>query len=147
MIGCAVCSGITGRCREDGRAREFQPQNLKRPDLGKDEAIAKAIHVVRTQGYDEVKAQYPDILGLAGDLCRSMIIPAPGHRFIIGDFSSIEARVLAHQAGESWKLEVFRRGEDVYLATAAKVLSLNQPLTKKLKRTTLPSASWGKFSN
>ena len=61
-----------------------------------------------TGDYQAVKARYPDVPGLVGDLCRSMLVPAPGHRFIIGDFKAIEARVLAHLAGAEGKLESFR---------------------------------------
>ena len=74
----------------------FQPQNLKRPELLKtDAAIAAAIKIVKAEDYTTLEKKYGDVLGVIGDLCRSMIIPAPGHRFIVGDFSAIEARVLA----------------------------------------------------
>ena len=64
-----------------------------------------------------------------GDLCRSMIIPAPGHRFIVGDFSAIEARVLTWLAGDTNKLETFRQfdagvGRDIYCIAAENVLGL-----------------------
>ena len=70
------------------------------------------------------------MLGVIGDLCRSMIIPAPGHRFIVGDFSAIEARVLAFLAGDADKLEAFRQfdlglGRDIYCVTAEQVLGLS----------------------
>ena len=57
--------------------------------------------------YAAIKERYGDVLGLIGDLCRSMLVPAPGHRFIIGDFSAVEARVLAFLAGDADKLETF----------------------------------------
>jgi DNA polymerase len=106
----------------------FQSQNLKKPELLKsDEAIEEAIALVLTGDYRAVKARYQDVLGLVGDLCRSMLVPAPGHRFIIGDFKAIEARVLAHLAGAAGKLESFRHydlglGPDLYIVTAGQVL-------------------------
>src|SRR5262249_52393620 len=76
--------------------------NLKRPELLQtDEAIAEAIEIVKAENYTTLKERYGDVLGVIGDLGRSMIIPAPAHRFIIGDFSMIEARVLAFLAGDA----------------------------------------------
>ena len=99
-----IYGAVTGRWSGAG----FQPQNLKRPELLKtDEAIAEAIAMVLAGDYAAIKERYGDVLGVIGDLCRSMIIPAPGHRFIIGDFSAVEARVLAFLAGDADKLESF----------------------------------------
>ena len=80
--------------------------------------------------YAAIKDSYGDVLGVIGDLCRSMIIPASGHRFIIGDFSAVEARVLAFLAGDADKLEAFRQfdlglGRDIYCVTAEQVLGLS----------------------
>ena len=87
----------------------FQPQNLKRPVLLKDdEAIAEAIKMVLADDYAGIKQRHGDVLGVIGDLCRSMLIPAPGHRFIVGDFSAIEARVLTWLAGDADKLKRFQ---------------------------------------
>ena len=103
---------------------------MKRPELLKtDEAIAEAIKIVKAEDYTALKERYGDVLGVIGDLCRSMIIPAPGHRFIVGDFSAIEARVLAFLAGDADKLEAFRQfdlglGRDIYCVTAEQVLGL-----------------------
>ena len=86
-----IYGAVTGRWSGEG----FQPQNLKRPELLQtDEAIAEAIAMVLAGDYAAIKERYGDVLGLIGDLCRSMLIPAPAHRFIVGDFSAVEARVL-----------------------------------------------------
>ena len=99
-----IYGAVTGRWSGEG----FQPQNLKRPELLQtDEAIAEAIAMVLAGDYAAIKERYGDVLGVIGDLCRSMLIPAPGHRFIIGDFSAVEARVLAFLAGDADKLEAF----------------------------------------
>jgi DNA polymerase len=137
---------LQGRCA-DGRVRNLykfhgattgrwsgeglQPQNLKRPDLLKtDEAIAAAIDLVKAEDYEGLEECYGDVLGVIGDLSRSMLIPAPGYRFIIGDLSMIEARVLAWLAGDADKLDRFRQydlglGRDIYCVTAEQVLGLS----------------------
>ena len=84
---------------------------------------------MKAEDYATLKERYDDVLGVIGDLCRSMIIPAPGHRFIVGDFSAIEARVLAFLAGDADKLAAFRQfdcglGRDIYCVTAEQVLGL-----------------------
>jgi DNA polymerase len=117
----------TGRWSGEG----LQPQNLKRPDLLKtDEAIAAAIDLVKAEDYEGIGECYGDVLGAIGDLSRSMLIPALRHRFIIGDLSMIEARVLAWLAGDADKLERFRQydlglGRDIYCVTAEQVLGLS----------------------
>jgi DNA polymerase len=118
----------------------FQPQNLKRPELLKtDEAVEEAIAMVLARDYAAVKERYGDVLGVIGDLCRSMIIPPPGHRFIIGDFSMIEPRVLAFLAGDADKLKAFRQfdyglGPDIYCVTAEQVLDLSGLHSKSPER-------------
>jgi DNA polymerase family A len=121
-----VYGTVTGRWSGEG----FQPQNLKRPEhLHTDEAIAEAIGIVLAGNYEAAKARYPDLLGVLGDLSRSMLIPAPGCRFIVGDYSTIEARVLALLAGDTAKLARFRDfdagiGRDLYCIAAEEVLGL-----------------------
>ena len=123
----------TGRWSGEG----FQPQNLKRPVLLKDDAaIAEAIKMVLADDYTRIKRRHGDVLGVIGDLCRSMLIPAPGHRFIVGDFSAIEARVLTWLAGDADKLKSFQefdcgRGRDIYCVAAEQVLDLNHEVTSK----------------
>jgi DNA polymerase len=130
------CGATTGRWSGAG----FQPQNLKRPVLLlTDEAVAEAIEAVRIGDYAAIKERYPDVLGLLGDLCRSMIIPALQHRFIVGDFRAIEARVLCFLAGDAGKVEAFRRfdrglGPDIYCVTAEQVLGLRDLHEKSPER-------------
>jgi DNA polymerase bacteriophage-type len=118
----------------------FQPQNLKKPELLKtDEAIAEAIEIVMAGDYAALKVHYGDVLGVIGDLSRSMIIPAPGHRFIVGDLNAIEARVLAWLAGDTGKLERFRQydlglGPEVYRVTAEQVLGITDVPEKSPER-------------
>jgi DNA polymerase len=131
-----VYGTVTGRWSGEG----FQPQNLKRPEhLHTDEAIAEAIGIVLAGNYQAAKARYPDLLGILGDLSRSMLIPAPGCRFIVGDFSTIEARVLALLAGDTGKLTRFRDfdagiGRDLYCIAAEEVLGLAHVAEKSPQR-------------
>ena len=55
---------------------------------------------------------------------RTAFIPAEGMKFIVADFSSIEARVLSYLAGEQWRLDVFREGGDIYCATASRMFGV-----------------------
>ena len=98
--------------------------------------------------YAAIKERYGDVLGLIGDLCRSMMIPAPGHRFIVGDFSAVEARVLTSLAGDTDKLETFRQfdcglGRDIYCVTAEQVLGLTDVQSKSPERRSGRSSSSG----
>ena len=94
---------------------------------------------MKAEDYTALKERYNDVLGVIGDLCRSMIVPAPGHRFIVGDFSAIEARVLAFLAGDADKLDAFRQfdlglGRDIYCITAEQVLGLADVQDKSPER-------------
>jgi DNA polymerase bacteriophage-type len=111
----------TGRWVGEG----FQPQNLKRP-IVKD--LNAAIAAVATGNYEHVRKLYPRPLSVVGDCSRSMIVAALGHVLIGADLSSIESRVLAFVAGETWKLDSYRRfdatgdpRDEPYCATACKI--------------------------
>lgn len=60
----------------------------------------------------------PDVLS---QLVRTAFIPAPGYKYIVADFSAIEARVLSWLAGETWRMEVFKNGGDIYCETAERM--------------------------
>jgi DNA polymerase bacteriophage-type len=103
----------------------FQPQNLKRPVTAD---LNAAIAAVATGDYEHVKSLYPQPLSVVGDCSRSMIIAAPGHTLIGADFGAIESRVLAWVAGETWKLDSYRRydatqdpRDEPYCITACKI--------------------------
>ena len=69
-------------------------------------------------------------------LIRTILIPTPGNKFIDADFSSIEARVLAWLAGESWSLEVFRTHGKIYEAQASQMFGVPLEKIRKAIRNT-----------
>jgi hypothetical protein len=96
----------------------FQPQNLPRESsVDVDAAVA----AIMTNKLAAVRKIGPP-LQVIGESGRALICAAPGHELMIGDFSTIEPRVLSWLAGEEWKLAAFRRGDDPYLIVAGKML-------------------------
>jgi DNA polymerase len=105
--------------------RGYQPQNLKKIETSDIDAAVDAILVGDMDRVRELGAP----LTIAGDVSRSVICAAPEHKLIGGDFSAIESRVLAWLAGETWKLENYRRYDitgdptlEPYCATATRML-------------------------
>ena len=96
--------------------RHIQLQNLPQNHL-KD--LAEAREIVKNSDYEILSMLYEDIPDTLSQLIRTAFIPKPGYQFYVSDFSAIEARVLAHISGEKWRSEVFRRGEDIYCASAS----------------------------
>lgn len=110
-------AGRTGRFA----GRLVQVQNLPRnylPDL------SEARSLVRTGNYDAVELLYDSVPDTLSQLIRTAFIPADGHRFVVADFSAIEARVIAWLAGEATTLEAFRDGKDLYCETASRMFGV-----------------------
>lgn len=101
--------------------RLIQLQNLPQnhmPDLDAARELTK-------QGdYEMLDMLYPSVPGVLSELIRTVIIPEDGKKFIVADFSAIEARVLSHLAGETWRSDVFRSGGDIYCASAEKMFKV-----------------------
>ena len=95
-----------------------QLQNLPQNHL-KDLAEARAL--VRSGNLDAVEILYEDVPDTLSQLIRTAFIPSKGHKFIVSDFSAIEARVIAWYAGETWRLNAFKNGEDIYCASASQM--------------------------
>jgi DNA polymerase len=110
-------AGRTGRWA--GRLVQIQnlPQNHL-PDLEHARAI------VRSGDYDCVEMLYEDVPDTLSQLIRTAFIPKDGCKFIVSDFSAIEARVIAWMAGESWRQEVFASGGDIYCASASQMFKV-----------------------
>lgn len=110
-------AGRTGRFA----GRLVQVQNLPRnylPDL----TFARAL--LRRGNHDALELLYGSVPDTLSQLIRTAFIPAPGCRFVVADFSAIEARVIAWLAGESWRLDLFRRGGDIYCQSASQMFGV-----------------------
>ncbi len=101
--------------------RIIQMQNLPQnhlPDL------AEARSLVRSGDFDGVELLYEDVPDTLSQLIRTAFIAKPGYKFVVADFSAIEARVLAWFAGEIWRQEVFANGGDIYCASASQMFKV-----------------------
>lgn len=101
--------------------RIIQMQNLPQnhlPDL------AEARGLVRCGDFEGVELLYEDVPDTLSQLIRTAFVPKPGYKFIVSDFSAIEARVLAWFAGEIWRQEVFEKGGDIYCASASQMFKV-----------------------
>ena len=101
--------------------RLIQLQNLPQnhiPDL------AEARALVRSGDYDTMNLLYNDIPDTLSQLIRTAFVPKPGYKFIVSDYSAIEARVLAHIAGEKWRSKVFAERKDIYCASASQMFGV-----------------------
>ena len=98
--------------------RNIQLQNLPQnhlPDL------AEARSLVRSGDFEAVEMLYEDVPDTLSQLIRTAFVPQDGRKFIVSDFSAIEARVIAWFAGEQWRQEVFAKGGDIYCASASQM--------------------------
>ena len=102
--------------RYSGKIIQLQnlPQNYI-PDL------AQAWELVKCGDYDALSVLYEDIPDTLSQLIRTAFVPQDGRKFIVADFSAIEARVIAWIAGERWRLKVFEDGGDIYCASASQM--------------------------
>jgi DNA polymerase len=80
--------------------------------------------LVREGRYAEVEMLYPSTPDVLSELIRTAFVAKPGHRFIVSDFSAIEARTLAYMAGEQWRLDAFRNGKDIYCESASRMFKV-----------------------
>ena len=126
----AVCSDgrVRGMFQFMGAARTgrwagrlVQMQNLPQnhlPDL------ASARSLVEAGDANAVEMLYGDVPDTLSQLVRTAFVPRPGRRFIVADFSAIEARVIAWLACEQWRLDVFEEGGDIYCASASQMFGV-----------------------
>ena len=105
-------AGRTGRWA----GRRVQLQNLSKNKMDDLEACRA---LVRTGDLETTELLYEDISSTLSELVRTALIPEEGERFIVCDYSAIEARVLAWIAGEEWALTEFRGKGQIYEATGA----------------------------
>lgn len=101
--------------------RLVQMQNLPQNHL---EDLEAARTLVNSGGYEAVQMLYSDVPNTLSQLVRTAFIPRNGYRFIVSDFSAIEARVLSWLAGETWRMEVFAGNGDIYCASASQMFKV-----------------------
>lgn len=96
--------------------RLVQTHNLAKntlPDL------ALARELAAEGDFETMGTLFGETAFVFSELIRTAFIPSDGRRFVVSDFSAIEARVLAWIAGEEWVLDAFRSGKDIYCETAS----------------------------
>ena len=123
----AVCSDSRARgmfqfygANRSGRfsGRLIQLQNLPQNHL---DDLAETRQLVRSGNFNALAMKYDNIPDVLSQLIRTAFVPRDGYKFIVADFSAIEARVIAHIAGEKWRAEVFKNGGDIYCASASQM--------------------------
>lgn len=108
--------------------RMVQMQNLPRNYL---KTLDYARELVRTKNYDGLRLLYGNVPDTLSQLIRTAFIPSEGNKFVVADFSAIEARVIAWLAGEQWVNEVFATHGKIYEATASQMFHV--PIEKITK--------------
>lgn len=98
--------------------RLIQLQNLPQNHITD---LAEARSLVEQGNYDAMNMLYDDIPDTLSQLIRTAFVPRKGMKFIVSDFSAIEARVLSHLAEEKWRADVFASGGDIYCASASQM--------------------------
>lgn len=101
--------------------RLVQLQNLPQNHMND---LEQARALVRRGDYDSLKMLYDSVPDVLSELIRTAFIPYEGGKFIVADFSAIEARVIAWMADEKWRLEVFKNGGDIYCASASQMFGV-----------------------
>ncbi|WP_270272261.1 DNA polymerase [Enterococcus faecalis] len=101
--------------------RGIQLQNLPQNHM---EDLEEARGLVRQGDYDSLSLLYDSVPNVLSELIRTAFVPKNGMKFIVSDFSAIEARVIAWLAGEKWRQEVFKNGGDIYCASASQMFGV-----------------------
>lgn len=101
--------------------RIIQMQNLPQNHL---DDLAAARGLVRSGDFEAVEMLYEDVPDTLSQLIRTAFVPQDDRKFIVADFSAIEARVIAWLAGETWRQKVFAEGKDIYCASASQMFGV-----------------------
>lgn len=96
--------------------RLFQPQNLPRPSMSAED-VEEGIRALKSGAADLL---YDNVMSLTSNAIRGCIVAPPGRKLVVADLSAIEGRTLAWLAGEQWKLDAYRAGQDMYKLTYAR---------------------------
>lgn len=98
--------------------RLIQLQNLPQNHI---HDLEQARNLVRSGNYEALDMLYEGIPDTLSQLIRTAFVPHKNMKFIVADFSAIEARVIAWLAGEQWRMDAFAKGEDIYCASASRI--------------------------
>lgn len=98
-----------------------QLQNLPQNHISD---LANARELVRSGNFDALELLYDDIPDTLSQLIRTAFVPQGDNKFIVADFSAIEARVLAWLAGEKWRMKVFEEEKDIYCSSASQMFGV-----------------------
>ena len=98
--------------------RIVQLQNLYRNSMTD---LDEARELVKQGNLEALELLYPSVPDVLSQLVRTAFIPSKGNKFIVADFSAIEARVLSYLAGETWRVNIFAKNGDIYCASAGKM--------------------------
>lgn len=101
--------------------RIIQMQNLPQNHL---DDLTEARGLVRAGGFDALEMLYEDVPNTLSQLIRTAFVPQGNRKFIVADFSAIEARVIAWLADEKWRQDVFAEGKDIYCASASQMFGV-----------------------
>ena len=101
--------------------RIIQMQNLPQNHL---DDLSEARGLVRAGNFDALETLYEDVPDTLSQLIRTAFVPQENRKFIVADFSAIEARVIAWLAGEKWRQDVFAEGKDIYCASASQMFGV-----------------------
>ena len=101
--------------------RIIQMQNLPQNHL---EDLSEARGLVRVGDFDALEMLYEDVPDTLSQLIRTAFVPQENRKFIVADFSAIEARVIAWLADEKWRQDVFAEGKDIYCASASQMFGV-----------------------
>jgi len=101
--------------------RLIQLQNLPQNHM---DDLEEARNLVRDGNFAALETLYDNIPNVLSELIRTAFIPKPGYKYIVSDFSAIEARVLSFLAGEQWRVDVFKAGKDIYCESASQMFGV-----------------------
>ena len=110
-------AGRTGRYS----GKLVQLQNLPQNHISD---LEQARELVKSGDFESAKLLYDNIPQVLSELIRTAFVPHDGMKFVVSDFSAIEARVIAWLAGENWRTEVFKNGGDIYCASASQMFKV-----------------------
>ena len=101
--------------------RIIQLQNLPQNHM---DDLEEARSLVRDGNFEALELMYDNIPNVLSELIRTAFVPKPGYKYIVSDFSAIEARVLSFLAGEQWRIQTFKDGKDIYCASASQMFGV-----------------------